>query len=160
MKLIITEDQKFSIIKKYWDKLSSQGKEPSISDTVLSLFHVEHNDLPDLQDFLVEYLGGYDVAFKKTIKILENLPPIDLDTGDIQSKWKYVQVKSVFSSSIGIDVVVFGENVQDTVEDMDMSEYFDFSDYISDQVGSDLYEFVTTKTGIDIYVSKIDYSNE
>ena len=160
MKLIITEDQKFSIIKKYWDKLSLQGKEPSISDTVLSLFHVEHNDLPDLQDFLVEYLGGYDVAIEKTIKILENLPPIDLDTGDIQSKWKYVQVKSVFSSSIGIDVVVFSENVQDTVEDMDMPEYFDFSDYINDQVGSDLYEFVTTKTGIDIYVSNIDYSNE
>ena len=66
----------------------------------------------------------------------------------------------MFSSSIGIDVVVFGENVQDTVEDMDMPEYFDFSDYINDQVGSDLYEFVTTKTGIDIYVGIIDYSNE
>ena len=43
---------------------------------------------------------------------------------------------------------------------MDMSEYFDFSDYINDQVGSDLYELVTTKTGIDIYVGSIDYSNE
>ena len=160
MKLIITEDQKFTIIKRYWDKLSSQGKEPSIGDTTLSLFHVEHNNLPDLQDFLVEYLGGYDVAIKKTVKMLENLPPVDLDTAHIQSKWKYVQVKSVLSSSIGIDVVVFGENVQDIVEDMDMSEYFDFSDYINDQVGSDLYELVTTKTGIDIYVGSIDYSNE
>ena len=160
MKLIITEDQRFSIIKKYWDKLSSQGKEPSIGDTTLSLFHVEHNDLPDLQDFLVEYLGGYEVAIKKTIKMLENLPPIDLDTDDILSKWKYVQVNRVFTTSFGIDIVVFGKNVQEAVEDMDMSEYFDFSDYINDQVGSDLYELVTTKTGIDIYVGSINYSNE
>lgn len=160
MKLIITEDQRFSIIKKYWDKLSSQGKEPSIGDTTLSLFHVEHNDLPDLQDFLVEYLGGYEVAIKKTVKMLENLPPVDLDTGYIQSKWKYVQVKSVLSSSIGIDIVIFGGNIEEMVEDMDMPEYFEFTDYINDEVGSDLYELVTTKTGIDIYISSINYISE
>lgn len=160
MKLVITEDQKFSIIKRYWDKLTSQGKSPSIGDMTLSLFHVKESDLPEIQEFLVEYLGGYEAAIEKTVKMLENLPPVDLDTGDMQSEWKYVQVKSVLSSSIGIDVVVFGKNIEEMTEDMDMSEYFDFSDYVNDEISSALYELVTTKTGIDIYVGNINYSNK
>lgn len=160
MKLIITEDQKFTIIKRYWDKLSSQGKDPSIGDTTLLLFHVEHNDLPDLQDFLVEYLGGYDVAIEKTIKMLENLPPVDFDNSEKNAKWKYVSVKSLMRTSIGVDILVLGKDVGDLIGEMDMMEYFEFHDNISDEIGRDLYELITTKTGIDIYIGGIRYENE
>jgi len=148
------------IITRYWDKLINDGGEPSLDDPSLITFGVDISEPnEELQKHLVDYLGYYN-AIVKSKQLLNELESFEIDLGDFGiCYWSVTNIDEIDDETIRVEATIYGDDIYEIVDDMDMSEYFDFKDYIQEEINKVLFDKVTTKTGIRVSVDDFRYEN-
>lgn len=156
--MINEEFEESRILKRYWDRLINNG-EPNLNDDNLKTFGIDLSNSEEVVKLLVDYYG-YDTGIEKTKQLLNELEPFELDFGDYGiGYWSVTTVDRVKDTEINIVCTIKGKNIYEIVEDMDMMEYFDFKDIIQEDINNVLYDKVTTKTGISVFVDDFLYEN-
>ena len=147
------------IINRYWDKLINDGGEPSIDDPALITFGVDISDYEEVAKLLVDYYG-YDKSIEKTKQLLNELESFEIDLGDFGlCYWSVTNIDEIDDETIRVEATIYGDDIYEIVDDMDMSEYFDFKDYNQEEINKVLFDKVTTKTGIRVSVDDFRYEN-
>jgi hypothetical protein len=178
MKFIITEDQRETILKKFWDKQVMSGKEPTLNKELLSSldFHRSSN-IPS--KLYVDYIGGYDIATHKAIKMLEdkkvfNTRDTDVNPGSYDFTFEIINIESEFEGeSIFVNVKFIGgtvnlgfvdgdvdrgdEDIIDVLDDADMGDTGEIQYEIKELMGDILTSYVKPKTGLDVIVDDIEF---
>ena len=147
------------IINRYWDKLINDGGEPSLNDPSLITFGVDISDYEEVAKLLVDYYG-YDKSIEKTKQLLNELESFEIDLGDFGiCYWSVTNIDEIDDETIRVEATIYGDDIYEIVDDMDMSEYFDFKDYNQEEINKVLFDKVTTKTGIRVSVDDFRYEN-
>lgn len=147
------------IINRYWDKLINDGGEPSLNDPSLITFGVDISDYEEVAKLLVDYYG-YDKSIEKTKQQLNELESFEIDLGDFGiCYWSVTNIDEIDDETIRVEATIYGDDIYEIVDDMDMSEYFDFKDYIQEEINKTLFDKVTTKTGIRVSADDFRYEN-
>ena len=147
------------IINRYWDKLINDGGEPSLNDPSLITFGVDISDYEGVAKLLVDYYG-YDKSIEKTKQLLNELESFEIDLGDFGiCYWSVTNIDEIDDETIRVEATIYGDDIYEIVDDMDMSEYFDFKDYNQEEINKVLFDKVTTKTGIPVSVDDFRYEN-
>ena len=147
------------IINRYWDKLINDGGEPSLNDPSLITFGVDISDYEEVAKLLVDYYG-YDKSIEKTKQLLNELESFEIDLGDFCiCYWSVTNIDEIDDETIRVEATIYGDDIYEIVDDMDMSEYFDFKDYNQEEINKVLFDKVTTKTGIPVSVDDFRYEN-
>jgi len=179
MKFIITEDQRETILKKFWDKQVMSGKEPTLNKELLSSldFHRSSN-IPS--KLYVDYIGGYEIALDKAKKLLEdkkvfNTIDTDVNTGSYDFTFVYNTVEEEYPRLYTISVTtqfvkgtvnvgfVDGdinrgdENIIDVLDNADFSESLEIKDEIKDVMNDILTSYIRPKTGLTVIVEDIEF---
>jgi hypothetical protein len=179
MKFIITEDQRETILKKFWDKQVMSGKEPTLNKELLSsLDYPRHSNTPNI--LYIDYIGGYNVALDKAKKMLEdkkvfNTTDTDVNPGSYNFSFEFKNIYEDYHREITISVNVKfiggsvnlgfvdgdeergDEDIIDVLDNADMSDYFEIKEEIIDLMGEILTSYIRHKTGLSVIVNDVDF---
>ncbi len=149
------------IIKRYWDKLINDGGEPSIDDPALITFGVDTSEPnEELQKHLVDYLG-YDNAIEKSKELIHEFGNGEIDLGNFNTKnWRVTNIDEIDGETIKVEVTIYGNDIYEIIEDMDMTEYWDFKEYLDEIIEGVLYVKITLKTGLNLVIVGYRYEDE
>lgn len=179
MKIIITENNIKRLVFKYLDKVVEKGLQPKVTPEIKRSFNLPFHD-DSLYEYLIEYLGGTEIAINKTIKLLNELPNRVKFFPDFNGE-VYFSIYGVSVDEfdlkipeIKIDVDVYGDinnaeiwndELQDfEVKDTTLSELYntlgfgevaDFNETFATEINLFLEENITRYTGIYIRVDNL-----
>ena len=158
---MINEDiHKSRIIKRYWDKLIENGDEPRLNDINLTTFGFDISEPnEELQKHLVDYLG-YDNAIGKSKELIYEFGHGEIDLGNFGNKnWRVTNIDEIDGETIKVEVTIYGDDIYEIIEDMDMTEYWDFKEYLDEIIEGVLYVKITLKTGLNLVIVGYRYED-
>jgi len=168
MKYIIRESHsEYGILRKYWEKQIDKGEEPLLTDELLKFFGIAYSDMAKKE--FRDFLGGDDVAREKVIKILSETNYVTDGRAEVYFYLDKLNKRRMGPDEIYFDAKVYGtyeyedgvkKNLDDVVSETDMSEYFEFREYISTLIEDSLIEMVDQKTGYFVFLSDIEFVSE
>ena len=170
MKFIIRESHsEYGILRKYWQKQIDKGEEPLLTDELLKFFGFPYFENDSVKEEFRDFLGGDDVAREKAIKILSRLNYVTDGRAEVYFYLDKLNKRRMGLDEIYFDAKVYGtyeyedgikKNLDDVVSEMDMSEYFEFKEYISTLIEDNLIKIVDEKTGYFVFISDIEFVSE
>lgn len=181
MKVIITESKLKEAIFKYFDNQKSKGIQPSVNRRLANLFK---SDEDTLLDYLFDYNGGREGATKLAKQMLKNISE-RTKINDVQFEGDiYFSIDEVglgldddgylpiSVSCYGnlVDVEIWNDDIDDTevidttlyrfYESLDMSESWDVADILKSDINSQMYDMITSYTGVLINVEILSVIEE
>ena len=151
----------YPILKRYWNKLIENGDEPRLDDFNLTSFGFDMSEPnEELQKHLVDYLG-YDNAIEKSKELIQEFGHGEIDLGNFNTKnWRVTNIDEIDEETIKVEVTIYGDDIYEIIEDMDMTEFWDFKEYLNEIIEGTLYVKITLKTGLNIVIVGHRYEDE
>jgi hypothetical protein len=169
MKFIIRESHsEYGIIRKYWQKQIDKGEEPLLTDELLKFFGFPFSANDAIKKEFRDFLGGDDVTREKVIKILSEPKYVTDGRAEVYFYFDKLNKRRSGREEIYFDAKVYGTYndgqyqtpLDELVSTLDMTEYFEFKDYISVLIEDSLIEIVDQKTGYYVFLSDIEFVSE